>query len=169
MNHEPARIKLLLVSVAVIVLGLTLTVLPVQATTTDAGPYLNLPITNTLTLNLGHAPPGSVVNVALTTVGGYRLTVRNTDTDIVLFSQDDRGGPLSPPPIAVDNPGGNIQVQVSSIGGSTATLNIASISHSTMTYPLQLPGVALLAAGVAIVLTRVWRVGISVSRAPTPR
>lgn len=165
--HESARIKLLLVSVAIIIIGLTFVVIPVQATTTDAS-VPNLVITSNTTFNLGSAQSGYVVNAYISAVGTYRLIITDVDAlgnDYPLFSTYVSNSAFSTPPIPVSLPG-TIQVQLTSFGGSSATVD-ASIQHSTTSYPLQIPGLVLLVAGAALILTRVYRIKLSVST-PTP-
>jgi hypothetical protein len=161
--HETSRIKLMLVSLAIIMIGITFAVLPVSATTTDSN-VQNLVVTSSSEVTLGPAQNGYVVNAQLTAVGTYRLTIRDTDAsgnEYTLFTTYVANAPFSMPPLTVTIPG-TIQVLVSPQGGSSATLD-ASLQHSTTTYPLQLPGLALLVAGAAIILTRVYRVRVSVS------
>ena len=163
-SHESMRAKFLLVSLAIIIIGMTFAVIPVQATQMDAN-VQNLPIASTTTFNLGYAQSGYIVNAYISAVGTLRLVIKNVDADLTLFSNFVSNQPFTMPPITNSIPG-TIQVQVIPFSGASATLN-ASIQHSTMTYPLQIPGLALLVAGAAIVLTRVVKIGITVSP-PTP-
>ncbi len=162
--HEASRIKLMLVSLAIIMVGITFAVLPVSATTVDVN-YPNVAVANGITLTLGSAQSGYIVKASLNPIGTYRLTIRGSDAvgdqyalpllSVTVFA------PYTIPDLTVPYPG-PIQVQVTEQGGSSATLN-TSLQHSTTTYPLQLPGLALLVAGAALILTRVYRVKLSVS------
>ncbi len=162
-SHETNRIKLLLVSVAIIIIGLTIAVIPVSATQIDAN-VQNLVVTNNTTITLGPAQNGYVINAYLSAVGTFRLTIKLIDAGgnaFTLFTTYVSSAPFTMPPITNTVPG-TIQVQVTESGGSSATLD-ASLQHSTTTYPLQIPGLALLVAGAALILTRVYKVKVSVS------
>ncbi len=161
-NHETTRIKLLLVSVAIIMIGITFAVLPVAATTTDAS-VSNFPIGGTTTFTLGPAQSNYAVNVYMTVAGTVRLIINNIDpthSELTLYNSLVYSSGAIP---SIVNPlVGTIQITVNTYGGSTATLN-ASIQHTNTTYPLQIPGLALLIAGSALILTRVYKVKLSVS------
>ncbi len=161
--HESSRIKLMLVSIAIIMVGITFAVLPVSATTTDVN-YPNVVVTSSTTITLGPAQNGYIVNAYLNPIGTYRLTVRDTDAsgnEYNLFTTYVSNAPYTMPALTVTIPG-TIQVLVTPQGGSSATLD-TSLQHSTTTYPLQIPGLALLVAGAALILTRVYKVRVSVS------
>ncbi len=161
-SHESRRTKFLLVSLAIIVIGMTFMVLPVQATQTESS-YENLPIASSTTFTLGSAQSGYVINVYMTVAGTLRLLVKNVDpshSDLTLYSAlVSTSGAIQP---ITNTLPGTIQIVVTTFSGSSATLN-ASIEHSAMTYPLQIPGLMLLVAGAAVILTRVVRIGITVS------
>lgn len=162
--HESSRIKLMLVSLAIMMIGITFAFLPVSATTIDVN--YHVVVTSRTTVILGPAQNGYIVNAYLNPVGNYLLTIRVTDANNVetnLFTTyvTYANSPFTMPPLTVTIPG-TIQVLVTSQGGSSAALS-TSLQHSTTTYPLQLPGLALLVAGAAIILTRVYRVKLSVS------
>lgn len=162
-SHESTRIKLLLVSLAIIMIGITFAFIPVAATVVDAS-VTNLPVASRATVNLGPALNGYVINAYLSAVGTYILTINNIDAGgnvNTLFTYAVNNAPFTMPPVTNYYPG-TIQVKVTSAGGSSATLD-ASLQHSTTTYPLQIPGLALLVAGAALILTRVYRVKVSVS------
>ncbi len=163
-SHETNRIKLLLVSVAIIMIGITFAVIPVSATVVDAN-VQNLVVTNNPTIiTLGPAQNGYVVNAYLSAVGTFQLTIKvidASDNAFTLFTIPVSSAPFTMPPLTITFPG-TIQVQVTRSGGSSATLD-ASLQHSTTTYPLQIPGLALLVAGAALILTRVYRVKVSIS------
>ncbi len=163
--HESSRIKLMLVSLAIIMVGITFAVLPVSATTVDSN-VQNLVVTSSTTITLGPAQSGYVINAYLTAVGTFRLTIRAIDAsgnEFTLFTTYVSNAPFTMPPLTNTIPGtSTIQVQATPVGGSSATLD-ASLQHSTTTYPLQLPGLALLVAGAALILTRVYKVRVSVS------
>ncbi len=162
--HEASRIKLMLVSIAIIMIGITFAVLPVSATTTDVN-YPNVAVISSTTITLGPAQNGYIVKASLNPIGTYRLTVRGSDASgdqygLTLFTTYVYA-PYTMPDLIVPYPG-PIQVQVTQSGGSSATLN-TSLNHSTTSYPLQIPGIALLVAGAALILTRVYKVKLSVS------
>ncbi len=162
--HESSRIKLMLVSLAIIMVGITFAVLPVSATTVDSN-VQNLYVASSTRITLGPAQNGYVVIAQLTAVGTYHLIVRDTDAsgnDYSLVDTYVSNGPSNIPALTVTIPGTIQVILTPTTGGSTATLG-ASLQHSTTTYPLQLPGLALLVAGAAIILTRVYRVRVSVS------
>lgn len=145
-------------------IGITFAVLPVSATTVDSK-VENLYVASSTRITLGPAQTGATVNAQLTAVGTFHLIVRDTDAignEFPLIDTYVSNSPYTMPSLTVTIPG-SIDVIVSPLqGGSSATLN-AWLQHSTTTYPLQLPGLALLVAGAAIILTRVYRVRVSVS------
>lgn len=161
-SHETNRIKLLLASAAIIMIGITFAVLPVQGTQTDAS-VANFPIGSTTTFILGSAQSNYVINVYMTVAGTVRLTINNIDPShsaLTLYNSLVYSSGAIPP--VMNTLAGTIQITVNTYGGSSATLN-ASIQHTATTYPLQIPGLFLLVAGAAVILTRVYRVKVSVS------
>jgi len=161
-NHETTRIKLLLASLAIIMIGITFAFIPVQATQTDAS-VSNFPIGSTTQFTLGAAQSNYVVNAYMTVAGTVRLIINNIDPShsaLTLYNALVSSSGAIPP--VTNTLAGTIQITVQTYGGSSATLD-ASIQHSSTTYPLQIPGLALLVAGAALILTRVYKVKVSVS------
>lgn len=165
--YEASRIKFLLVSLAIIFIGMTFAILPLQGTQIDAS-VSNFPIGGTTTFTLGPAQSNYAINVYMTVAGTVRLRIDNVDpshSDLTLYNAlVYTSGAI---PSITNTLPGSIEITVTTYSGSSATLN-ASIQHSTLTYPLQIPGLALLVAGAAIILTRVVKIGITVSPPTAP-
>ncbi len=162
--YDSARPKFALASLALIIIGITFMILPVQATNTiNSVSYSNL--AGNYSAILGAAQPNYIVAGTVSATGTVHVQIVNIDTDSVLFDTWVSNNQITINQIVPQ--AGSVQVKVTpSSYLASSTFNFALTNPAT-TYPLLIPGVALLVLGAAIILTRVIRIGITVSN-PTP-
>lgn len=158
-SYDTARPKFLLASLALIILGATFMILPVQAVET-INSIPNTATTSSYTSVLGFAQQNYIVTGSVSATGSVHVIVTNIDTDAVLLDSWVSNTVL---PISQIVPqAGTVQVRVAPLFGASASFTFA-LTHQTTAYPLLIPGVALLLLGAVIIMTRVFKVGITVA------